>query len=51
MTKMAEDSAKDDFRDRTRAEYEGRRAEGRLGELDFVPIVMEESKQFGLIHR
>lgn len=31
MAKMAEDSTKEDFRDRARREYEERRAEGRLG--------------------
>ncbi|THV03276.1 hypothetical protein K435DRAFT_817274 [Dendrothele bispora CBS 962.96] len=31
MAKMAEETSKEDFRDRTRREYQERRAEGRLG--------------------
>lgn len=35
MAKIAEDSTKEDFRDRSRREYEERRAENRLG-MDIV---------------
>jgi len=37
MARMAEESANEDFRDRTRREYQERRAEGRLGECQFNP--------------
>lgn len=41
MAKMAEDASKEDFRDRSRREYEERRAEGRLGASIFFLYVSD----------
>ncbi|EEB89775.1 hypothetical protein MPER_12095 [Moniliophthora perniciosa FA553] len=42
MAKMEEESAKDDFRNRTRREYEERRAEGRLGPAQRTCMTLDE---------
>ncbi|KIK65449.1 hypothetical protein GYMLUDRAFT_70560 [Collybiopsis luxurians FD-317 M1] len=42
MAKMAEESAKEDFRDRSRREYEERRAEGRLGPAQRTCATLDE---------
>ncbi|KAE9410269.1 RNA-binding domain-containing protein [Gymnopus androsaceus JB14] len=42
MAKMAEDSTKEDFRDRARREYEERRAEGRLGPAQGTCATLDE---------
>ncbi|ESK97418.1 g-patch domain [Moniliophthora roreri MCA 2997] len=42
MAKMEEESAKDDFRNRTRREYEERRAEGRLGPAQRTCVTLDE---------
>ncbi|KAJ8086425.1 hypothetical protein PM082_005248 [Marasmius tenuissimus] len=53
MAKMAEDSAKaqDDFRQRTRIEYEERRAEGRLGPAQRTCVTLDEKagKKFNVL--
>lgn len=46
MAKMAEDASKEDFRDRTRREYEERRAEGKLGESIFSLYVSDLLTRF-----
>ncbi|KAF5393758.1 hypothetical protein D9757_000188 [Collybiopsis confluens] len=42
MAKMADDSAKEDFRDRSKREYEERRAEGRLGPVQRTCATLDE---------
>ncbi|KAJ3761652.1 hypothetical protein EV360DRAFT_92898 [Lentinula raphanica] len=42
MAKMAEESAKEDFRDRARREYEERRAENRLGPAQRTCATLDE---------
>jgi hypothetical protein len=42
MAKMAEASSRDTFRDRTRMEYEERRAEGRLLSAQRTCVTLDE---------
>ncbi|KII95345.1 hypothetical protein PLICRDRAFT_121060 [Plicaturopsis crispa FD-325 SS-3] len=51
MAKMAESASHDTFRDRTRQEYEERRAEGRLGPAQRTCVTLDEKngKQFNVL--